>query len=586
MKTRSRTAGMLGALVILCAPSAFALPPGDPDLSFGGTGRVTTDVGGEGRSTVVLVQTDGKIVLGGTRTVAASQDFALTRYGADGVLDSSFGTGGKVTTELGSDTDQIVRVLEQPDGKLIAVGQSAFHIILARYLADGSLDSSFGFGGKASTDCGGGCSVADAVLQPDGAIVAAGGRFDTPSGGPDFQLVRYLPDGTLDAGFGAGGVVLTDFPSGRQDTAFALALQTDGKLIATGVTVTSATDSNVGVVRYDTNGSLDPTFGTGGFVVPTSAQHEEGFDVALYPDGRMLVSSRDSIIRMLPDGSLDPTFGTGGVSATTGAFPHRIAIQSSGDIVAAFEGTGSGIHLWRFDPQGVLDPTFGVGGKVPTGLFGSFLGGTHVDLALQPDDRIVVAGIPDTTDALVFTALRYAGSPVLRCAATPLSGCKAPTAPGRAQLRLDRRHGDRKLKWRWGRGAATSAADVGHPDDTDHYAFCLYDESGPAALVLETVAPSGGSCAGKSCWQAKSAGRFVYRDRQATPLGMTAMTIKSGDTTQAGVDAAGANLPPLPLPAPLPLRAQLQSSTGACWEAVFSTASQPGYSEVFSGKSN
>jgi uncharacterized delta-60 repeat protein len=150
---------------------------------------------------------------------------------AAGELDPSFGTGGKVLSDF-SRNDTAYAVLVQPDGKVVAVGETQeaptggnFVFGLARYTTDGSLDASFGAGGKVLTAFTGFDHAFAAALQSDGRIVVAG------SAGLDFGLARYQPDGALDAGFGAGGTAMTDFGS-NYDQATAVAVGEDGKLYA------------------------------------------------------------------------------------------------------------------------------------------------------------------------------------------------------------------------------------------------------------------------------------------------------------------------------------------------------------------
>jgi uncharacterized delta-60 repeat protein len=159
-------------------------------------------------------------------------DFALARYLPEGSLDPTFGVGGKVTTDFGG-FESAGALVRQPDGKLVAAGRAGEDFALARYLPDGSLDPTFGVGGKVTTDFTGveGTDTAGAlVLQPNGKLVAAGAaclNFTC-----DFALARYLPKGRLDPSFGDGGKVTTDF--GDSDVSGALVRQPDGKLVAAG----------------------------------------------------------------------------------------------------------------------------------------------------------------------------------------------------------------------------------------------------------------------------------------------------------------------------------------------------------------
>src|SRR5262249_19737343 len=147
----------------------------------------------------VATQSDGKIIVAGysvnEQTFAGG--FALVRYNADGSLDKTFGTGGKGITDLGR-ADRASGVGLQSDGKIVAAGRAyttTYKFALARYNTDGSLDSNFGTGGTVLTDFGGGNGATSVALQSDGKIVAAGDGY---SGGNNFALARYNADGSLD----------------------------------------------------------------------------------------------------------------------------------------------------------------------------------------------------------------------------------------------------------------------------------------------------------------------------------------------------------------------------------------------------
>jgi len=233
------------------------LPGGSLDPTFGVGGKVTTDFGGRDLAFTLVLQPDGKLVAAGGSPFRGFSSFSLTRYLPDGSLDRTFGTEGKVITEFGGEEVSAIALVLQPDGKLVAAGQGAFAVtsfdfILARYLPDGSLDPTFGVGGKVTTDFGG--TVADAealILQPDGKLVAAGIEGSNVTGTFDFALARYLPNGSLDPTFGVGGKVTTDFGTGER--AGALILQPDGKLVAAGFSEFQAPNNtrDFALARYE-----------------------------------------------------------------------------------------------------------------------------------------------------------------------------------------------------------------------------------------------------------------------------------------------------------------------------------------------
>jgi len=245
------------------------------DAAFGANGKVSTPFGGMDTINALVTQSDGKIVVGGSSLNGAETDFALARYGSDGSLDTSFGKGGVVVTSLGS-SSEIRALVIQSDGRIVAGGSSSNVVssdfALARYRTDGSLDSTFGSGstGIVITKVGLGNDVLNAlVLQADGKIVAGGFSFVSNGntfsiGDNEFSLVRYQSNGTVDTGFGTNGVVVTPFGSSEAGEIRALAIQSDGKIVAGGFSSQGGND--FALVRYDTLGVPDGAFGTNGIV--------------------------------------------------------------------------------------------------------------------------------------------------------------------------------------------------------------------------------------------------------------------------------------------------------------------------------
>jgi uncharacterized delta-60 repeat protein len=280
---------LLAVVVVLAWQLAVAVPaqarPGDLDRSFGGDGKVTTDFPGVARALVVQGR---KLVAAGLAfSSETSDDFGLARYNSNGALDRSFGTGGKVTTNItGSGSpDEANALVQQADGKLVAAGRTlgpigVFDFALARYNPDGTLDPSFGTSGAVTTDIGGGDDFARAlVVQADGKLVAAG--VDGSEFGTGVALARYHPDGTLDTSFGTGGMVTTGL-----ELAFALVVQADGKLVAAGVA-----GQDFGLARYNPNGTLDASFGTGGTVTTDFAgDSDAAHALAVQPDGKLVAA--------------------------------------------------------------------------------------------------------------------------------------------------------------------------------------------------------------------------------------------------------------------------------------------------------
>jgi uncharacterized delta-60 repeat protein len=274
---------------------------GSLDTSFGVGGIITTKAG---KDMFVInditLQSDGKIILGGTGYNAGGSgfpdsDFILVRYNQSGVLDSSFGSAGIVVTDIGN-ADGISSLLIQTDGKILAAGNSAYYLapdfygdfVLARYNPDGTLDSSFGTNGKVISNIGIYEAASSVALAPDGGIIV-GGFADSPTGG-DFVVLRYKNDGTLDPAFGTDGKVFTDFNS-THDRINTLLVQPDGRIVAVGDVFTSQSD--FGIAKYNPDGSLDTSFGTNGKLTidfGTGGEYESAQGAALQTDGAIVVA--------------------------------------------------------------------------------------------------------------------------------------------------------------------------------------------------------------------------------------------------------------------------------------------------------
>lgn len=241
---------------------------GSLDSTFGGDGIVTTDVGGAGDEGVsVALQSDGKIVVAGYRIASADYDFAVVRYNTDGTLDNSFDSDGILTSDLNSGSDDFVaKVLVQSDGKILLAGTSGGggDFAVVRYNSNGSLDLSFSTDGKVITDLGGDEYGRNMAIQGDGKIVVVGSTSDG-STNIDFALARYNSNGTLDNSFDGDGILIRGLTSAR-DEAFAVAIQSDGKILAGGL-LDKVTDTDFAIARYNSDGSTDSSFNSVGRIL-------------------------------------------------------------------------------------------------------------------------------------------------------------------------------------------------------------------------------------------------------------------------------------------------------------------------------
>lgn len=403
---------------------------GDLDLTFGNAGKVVTRIGNAfDFASAMAIQADGKIVAAGRTSDGPfnsdSNNFALARYNIDGSLDTSFGTAGKVVTNIGlADTIQAIAI--QSDGKIVAAGFSSSsldgYFALARYNIDGLLDTSFGTGGIVTTPNSRGY-VSAVAIQPDGKIVAVGSMLVGWEDNTVFLLVRYNANGTSDTSFGTNGRVTTQFNNNYfpNDVPYALAIQPDGKIIAAGTSYDKMTTlTGLAVSRYNMNGSLDASFGGGGLVVgQISGVASEARALAIQSGGKIVMAvynqgeSNFRLARLNTNGSLDAAFGSGGVVVTSfGVSSHStaMAIQSNGRIVAAgYAGEHPNLYfaLARYNINGSLDTTFGTGGKVVTPVGAS---SDAAGVAIQADGRIVAVGSSRVgINQFAFAVARYLG---------------------------------------------------------------------------------------------------------------------------------------------------------------------------------
>ncbi len=372
------------------------------------------------RALAVAVQSDGRIVAAGDSYFGANYDwnFALARYYTDGSLETAFGAGGKVTTNI-SNYERVSDLAVQSDGKIVAAGYSSDgfdNFTLARYNGNGSLDATFGVGGKVITAMGGGAQAV--AIQGDGKIVAAG--YSDNSAGGALGLVRYRSDGSLDNTFGSDGKVVTAGVSGGASD---VAIQPDGKIVAVGNTSNGGGYPNFILARYDSGDSLDNTFGDGGKVAISSTYHDTLTAVALQSDGKIVAAGcsyggigmdwYDLVLRRFnSDGSPDNTFGSGGkvVATVRGFFPLPASVAlNPGDgkiVVAGY--SDSDLVLARYNADGSPDTAFGSSGKVTATV--STIDVRVFNMAVQADGKIIVVGrsyISRDATGYDFALMRY-----------------------------------------------------------------------------------------------------------------------------------------------------------------------------------
>jgi uncharacterized delta-60 repeat protein len=431
------------------------LTAGTLDTTFGG-GIVSVHPGTSGfvdEGIRTAVQSDGKVVLAGTAWSSGTNEspsFALVRYTTAGILDTTFGTGGTVVTPIstGDGQGRIHGLLIESDGKIVVAGTDGESFEIARYNSDGSLDTTFGTGGLVSVpQIGGHFSDGDAqdiAVQSDGKYVVTGYSI-SETFNQAWPVVRLNHDGSVDTSFGALGVSDIDFSDYGDTTAspqgYGITVQADQKIVVVGQM--NSIGNQWTVVRYNTDGTPDHTFGVDGIVSTTFASSEQvAFQAVQQPDGKLLVAgcplknstgdvSGFELVRYNIDGTLDSTFN-GGTPITAGfagqihATSFQVALQSNGKIVlgGTVEASASSIEnfaLQRYNSDGSLDTTFGKNGSVTTSFdetqdaWGLSFWNT-ISMAISPNGSIVVAGIGQrvlSDQDFSFVVARFTGDPVV-----------------------------------------------------------------------------------------------------------------------------------------------------------------------------
>jgi len=345
---------------------AFA-SDGDLDTAFGTGGVVRTLETGLAGAADVAIQSDDKIVV----VAPKNGDFAVLRFNADGMPDTTFGVGGEVTIDFPDGSVFNVRqdvptaVAIAPDGKIVVGGWTnggliipIFDFALARLNTDGGLDTSFGTGGRVITGFPNAAidKIFDVAVKANGKIVAAG---STTSGSTvRFAIARYHVDGSLDTSFAVMGKTTVGWGGGFNE-ARSVAIQADGKIVVAGGEIHNCNGNDVGyfaLARFQINGTLDASFGAGGkkktrFAGCQSSPKGEAFALALQPDGKIvaagipfLTGEEWGVARYSGiDGSLDSTFGTGGkttvLTADNGATigrPGATAVNNGNIIIGGY----------------------------------------------------------------------------------------------------------------------------------------------------------------------------------------------------------------------------------------------------------
>jgi uncharacterized delta-60 repeat protein len=423
---------------------------GELDPAFGAGGQAIIAAGDDDEPRSIALQPDGRIVAAGSSRVPENRArFSLVRVLPDGSADPTFGGDGSVMTSVYANPDPVDDeandVALDTAGRVVLVGYVwRGHFATLRFLPDGSLDPTFDGDGRAFTTIRPYYSVgvSGVLEQADGGVVVAGTyllRYER-AGTRIPYVARYLPDGSLDPGFGDGDGVVT-FEPGTDSGLAGLEVAPDGDLIVAGGVALTGGGTGFYVTKLDPDGGLDAAFGDAGTKVVDLGPNVIARGLAVGTDGAVVVAGWSkpetswhgmALLRLLADGTEDPGFGAGGVVITSS--PDRseaavdVAFLSDGSIVAAGTLDAFDDHVladWavaKFHADGAVDQDFGSGGIVRTNLERDEFSESFDQVgavAVDDDGQITVVGHSDwnkSPSSRRFALARYTsqGAPVAR----------------------------------------------------------------------------------------------------------------------------------------------------------------------------
>lgn len=413
---------LLLPFVVLFVFTTAVAQPGALDSDFSADGKLldSFDTGSD-KGVGVFVQPDGKILVGGRADYLGDVDFFVIRYNSDGSLDNTFNTSGKSTANFGAQYDDYANAMVlEDDGKITLAGHtnlggSGTSVCLTRFLPDGTVDPSFGTGGLTTTDIGTDYDYCYAL-----ATNASGKYAVTGNSWEKLYVAQYTTNGVIDNTFGTGGITIITPPGGFSYSGYDIEYQSDGKIVVTGSYGENG-NINVFVARFNADGSLDNTFSVDGIVDTDFFNNspERAYAINLYSDGKILVAGYTGtdilLIRYNSDGTLDLTFnGSGKKSIDFGLAEsaYAITVQPDGKLLLggiSYDAVNdfSKYMLARVNSDGTVDNTFGTNGQVTT-AFDAFDYADLTSVTLQPDLRILVTGgVGDFAAQLDIATARY-----------------------------------------------------------------------------------------------------------------------------------------------------------------------------------
>lgn len=423
------------------------------DPAFGTNGVVGTSLNpAYDGAFVVERQVDGKLVVGGSAGTGANYDLIVARYNADGSLDTDFATEGVFTLDQ-STNDRCYALAVHPDGRIIAGGTTGspnVDMLIVQLTSDGELDDTFHTDGILTIDEHVSADAIYALAIQDNKILIAGRTFTNNKNA--FYLSRLLPDGTVDSGFGNEGVTTHLIDDGNCEIS-AIELLPDGRIVCAGSSFTSEADKyDFAVARYSADGLLDETFSTDGKATFTlSTDNDRCYALALTQNGDLLLggvqgeatnTSKFTVLRATDNGEPSASFGNAGVAYFfTGVLPTRceeLAETTDGRIYAAgtsaFDNSGRKGILCRMTADGSPDADFGTSGILEYGDVGQYR--ETPGMVLQPDGKVVVAGITGTAPNINVLLIRYLSSPITGIAEQEANGIQLLSATS-SELRME-----------------------------------------------------------------------------------------------------------------------------------------------------
>jgi len=400
-----------------------ATTPGSLDATFGAQGVALSSVGDQGAVAMVL-QADGKILtatIGDAATDRAS--LRITRFTNGGVVDSTFGSAGVATVSVAVDTLSVVHAMlrQNSDSRIVVAGRSIGAFALLRLTSAGAIDAGFGSGGTASTKVSGDDEVFALAQQTDGKLIAVGSADDGLDS--DFAIVRYTSAGVPDPTFSGDGIATVEF--GGSDTARAVAVQGDGSIVVAGST--EGSNSDIAVARLTPTGAPDPIFGVAGkATTAVTAREDAAYAVIVQTDGKIVVAGEADddfvLLRYGDNGQPDAGFGSGGIARTNVSAGARdgaraLVRQSDDKLVAgglASPTRAGDFALVRYTTTGQPDSSFGSGGIVTTSVAATF-DEEMTALLLQIDGKLLAAGLSEDGNTSYQMVARYLTTTAALC---------------------------------------------------------------------------------------------------------------------------------------------------------------------------